>query len=42
MTVVEIGADYVLGIRQDTLGVEEVVVFPLSRSARRVSGTPDG
>ena len=37
MTVVEIGADYVLGIRQDTLEVEEVVVFPLSRSAGRES-----
>ncbi len=35
MTVVEIGADYVLGIGRDTLGVEEVMVLTISRQVAR-------
>lgn len=37
MTVLEIGVDYVLGIRRDILGVEEVVVSRLSRAVGRES-----
>jgi hypothetical protein len=31
MTIAEIGADYVLGIRRDSLGADEVVAFALAR-----------
>ena len=31
MTIVEIGANHILGIRRDSLGVDEIAAFPLQR-----------